>query len=128
MKRSRLLPMVLISGFLAFIIFGQIFAQEVDEKISEQEFADFLRKEVIGNPALSLSASYYIPGPELDWGKVSQLINEKKFSAIWNSKKRKDISQKLLNCKNQKGCGVCRMTSFNEVLLNLRNVNTKNFI
>lgn len=55
-------------------------------------------------------------------------VNEKTFSEIWNSNKRKIATNKLLCPDCQNGCDVCRVTGFNEMFWNLINMNTKSFI
>ena len=55
-------------------------------------------------------------------------INEKTFDQIWYSENRQEASRKLTCSENQKGCEVCRMTSFNQMLCDLKKLNTKRFI
>ncbi len=55
-------------------------------------------------------------------------INNESFLTIWNSKKRKEATQKLLNPENQRGCKVCRITKYNELILGLLNVRSNHFI
>lgn len=55
-------------------------------------------------------------------------VNKSTFSEIWNSDARKIATNKLLCADCQKGCDVCRVTGFNEVFINLLNMNTKSFI
>ena len=55
-------------------------------------------------------------------------VYEKSFGDIWRSDCRKKASLKLLDADCQKGCSACRITGFNMILEQLRNVHTKNFI
>lgn len=55
-------------------------------------------------------------------------IRNQTFEAIWTGDCRKTASQKLLECGNQKGCSVCRVTSFNMIFNHLKNINTSKFI
>ncbi len=50
------------------------------------------------------------------------------FKEIWMSDVRRETTKKLLECKNQNGCSVCRITPFNKILANLQNINSKKFI
>ncbi|MDF2511922.1 MAG: Radical domain protein [Herbinix sp.] len=55
-------------------------------------------------------------------------INQDKFSDIWRSDEHIDASQKLLDSENQRGCAVCRVTKFNEIFMELCEVETPHFI
>lgn len=55
-------------------------------------------------------------------------IRNHSFKEIWNSKIRREASRKLMDCKNQIGCSVCRVTSFNKIIDNLTNIRTESFI
>lgn len=55
-------------------------------------------------------------------------VYEKSFEDIWSSSCREQASQKLLDPQCQKGCSACRITGFNMVLEQLKNVHTKSFI
>ncbi|MCI9141171.1 MAG: radical SAM protein [Lachnospiraceae bacterium] len=55
-------------------------------------------------------------------------VYEKSFKDIWHSDYRKKASLKLLDANCQKGCSTCRITGFNMILEQLRNVHTNNFI
>lgn len=61
---------------------------------------------------------------EIHYGNVY----ENSFENIWNSNMRKEMTQKLLQPENQSGCSVCRITAFNQIIDDLRRLNTKNFI
>ncbi len=50
------------------------------------------------------------------------------FSDIWKSEDKINATKKLLEACNQKGCGVCRITSFNKIIDNLESLNTRYFI
>lgn len=55
-------------------------------------------------------------------------INQESFANIWKSETRISTTRKLLDCRNQEGCSVCRITSFNRIMHNLADINTKHFI
>ena len=55
-------------------------------------------------------------------------LYENSFGEIWKSSWHEQVSQKLLNAECQKGCSACRITGFNMILNQLKNVHTKNFI
>ena len=55
-------------------------------------------------------------------------VNESTFEGIWNSELRKKATAKLVDPANQKGCSVCRITSFNKIIANLESLNTREFI
>lgn len=50
------------------------------------------------------------------------------FEELWNSALRRQASQRLIDPLLQKGCGVCRITSFNAVFSDVSHIHTKNFI
>lgn len=60
--------------------------------------------------------------------KIFGNLNESSFEEIWLSENRKDISRQLLNPKSQVGCEVCRMTNFNQIFHDIREIKTINFI
>lgn len=55
-------------------------------------------------------------------------VYENSFGNIWLSPCREQASQKLLSADCQKGCSACRITGFNRIFEQLRNVHTKSFI
>lgn len=55
-------------------------------------------------------------------------LNNNTFDEIWHSPLRKEISQCLLNPKQQIGCEVCRLTSFNQIFCDVNSIHTRNFI
>lgn len=55
-------------------------------------------------------------------------IREIEFDKIWDSQARIAACRKLIDCNNQIGCSVCRVTSFNKIINNLINIRTENFI
>lgn len=55
-------------------------------------------------------------------------INQVRFVDLWKGETRIATTQKLLDCANQEGCSVCRITSFNTMMYNLKGINTKQFI
>ena len=55
-------------------------------------------------------------------------INNQRFSEIWGSQYRKDVSRKLLDPNSQKGCEVCRITKFNRFFSRLGELKTRRFI
>ena len=55
-------------------------------------------------------------------------INKSNYRDIWSSSKHHSVSNKLLNKEQQIGCEVCRITPFNELFVNIDNLNTKSFI
>ena len=55
-------------------------------------------------------------------------LYENSFGEIWSSARRRQASRKLLCADCQTGCGPCRMTGFNMMFEQLRNVHTNHFI
>jgi radical SAM protein with 4Fe4S-binding SPASM domain len=55
-------------------------------------------------------------------------LRDSPFEELWNSARRRQASQRLLNPSRQKGCGVCRITSFNTVFADVSHIHTKSFI
>lgn len=55
-------------------------------------------------------------------------LHESSFKDIWHSSCHKEASQKLLDADNQKMCAACRITGFNMIFEQLKNIHTKNFI
>ena len=55
-------------------------------------------------------------------------VNEQSFEAIWRSSLRKDVSRRLLDPGQQRGCEVCRITKFNRNFFRLGELYTRNFI
>ena len=55
-------------------------------------------------------------------------INKQRFSEIWASQLRKDVSRKLLKPDSQIGCEVCRITKFNRYFSRLGELKTRKFI
>lgn len=55
-------------------------------------------------------------------------VYETTFEDLWCSDIKKETTKKLLDCQNQHGCSVCRITSFNTIIESLNNMNTKRFI
>ncbi len=55
-------------------------------------------------------------------------LYEHSFKEIWSSSNREQASQKLLNAECQDQCSACRITGFNIILEQLRNVHTRRFI
>ena len=55
-------------------------------------------------------------------------INSTPFEDIWHSDVRIAASRKLIDPASQKGCDVCRITSFNRVFCDVNYIHTKNFI
>lgn len=55
-------------------------------------------------------------------------VNKSSFKDIWKSEERINATHKFIDTASQKGCMVCRITSFNTLLNNLKNLNTHNFI
>jgi radical SAM protein with 4Fe4S-binding SPASM domain len=55
-------------------------------------------------------------------------LRDAPFEALWNSDQRRRASKRLLDPLQQKGCGVCRITSFNTVFTDVSHIHTKNFI
>ena len=60
--------------------------------------------------------------------KILGNLSESSFEDIWLSEIRKDVSKQLLNPKSQIGCGVCRITNFNQIFYDLGKLKTINFI
>lgn len=60
--------------------------------------------------------------------KVLGNICNESFENIWLSERRKKISQQLLQSEYQQGCGVCRITSYNQMFYNLLKLKTSKFI
>ena len=75
--------MAIISGlvFKKFYIPGLGFCFYT-EKVSPQELVEFIRQEVVNNPTPSLPGEYYAPGPSIDWQRVSNSLNSKKFDDL----------------------------------------------
>lgn len=55
-------------------------------------------------------------------------LYENSFGDIWRSSCREQASQRLLDPQCQNGCRACRITGFNMIFEQLKNVHTKNFI
>ena len=55
-------------------------------------------------------------------------VYDDSFSNIWRSSCREQASQRLLDPRCQKGCHACRITGFNMIFEQLKNVHSKNFI
>ena len=55
-------------------------------------------------------------------------LNQNDFNTIWTSDYRQEITKKLVNPCEQKGCATCRITSFNRIFYDLKTMHTKNFI
>ena len=55
-------------------------------------------------------------------------VNEMSYKEIWMSGERIKTTEKLRTAECQKGCSVCRITPFNRILDNLKNINSKSFI
>lgn len=55
-------------------------------------------------------------------------INKDKFSKIWLNKKHCEMAKKLSKPESQKGCTVCRITKYNEIITELQKMSTTNFI
>ena len=55
-------------------------------------------------------------------------INQVRFIDLWKGETSIATTQKLLDCANQEGCSVCRITSFNTMMYNLKGINTIQFI
>ncbi len=55
-------------------------------------------------------------------------VLEQSFRDIWRSEIRTETTKKLLDPCSQKGCSVCRITSFNKIFDNLERLNTREFI
>ena len=55
-------------------------------------------------------------------------VYNQSYLQIWESEIKKEVTRKLLNPECQKGCSVCRITSFNKLFDNLEKMNTKHFI
>lgn len=55
-------------------------------------------------------------------------IYENSFGDIWRSSCREQVSQRLLEPQCQSGCKACRITGFNMIFEQLKNVHTRNFI
>lgn len=55
-------------------------------------------------------------------------ISSSDFQDIWFGEMRRITTKKLLDAHCQEGCSVCRITPFNKIFYNLRDVNTKKFI
>lgn len=55
-------------------------------------------------------------------------VNKSPFKEIWRSEARIKATQKLLDASNQEGCSACRITGFNMLMNNLKNLNTRDFI
>lgn len=86
---TKIFKIIIKAGFVLGVILGIVgmAAGQDDiwariEDVSAQGFSDFIHKEVIDNPAESKPAVYYVPGPVLNWEKVSQLFNERRFGEL----------------------------------------------
>ena len=55
-------------------------------------------------------------------------ISESSFEDIWLSEKRRSVTKRLLSPKEQDGCNVCRVTSFNQIFCKTNVIHTKHFI
>ena len=55
-------------------------------------------------------------------------VNNNSFKDIWRSDARIAATRKLLEPDSQIGCSACRITGFNMLMNNLRNLNTREFI
>ena len=55
-------------------------------------------------------------------------LRDASFEELWNSPIRREASRRLMNPLQQKGCGVCRIASFNKVFSDVSAIHTKSFI
>lgn len=55
-------------------------------------------------------------------------VCERGFEEIWNSDIKRETTKKFLDAECQRGCSVCRITSFNKIFANLEGIHTRKFI
>lgn len=55
-------------------------------------------------------------------------VNEHSFMEVWRGERRREVTAKLLDPKNQLGCQTCRLTSVNRILADVRSVRTGRFV